>query len=95
MSEPNNRRPYRVLGTTPLREDGVEKVMGQARFADDVFLPRMLHAAVVRSPHAHAKIRKISTHKATAMPGVFAVLTGSDFPTLEPTILSHSDASTT
>ena len=70
----------RVVGTTPIRPDGLEKVTGRATFADDIYLPRMLHGKVLRSPHAHAKIKAIDTRKATALPGVHAVITAADFP---------------
>jgi xanthine dehydrogenase molybdenum-binding subunit len=70
----------RVVGTTPIRPDGIEKVTGRATFADDIYLPRMLHGKVLRSPHAHARIKAIDTRKATALPGVHAVITAADFP---------------
>jgi len=69
----------RVVGTTPIRPDGLDKVTGRATFADDIHLPRMLHGKVVRSPHAHANIKAIDTSKATALPGVHAVITAADF----------------
>ena len=53
---------------------------GRGRFVDDMTLPDMLHAAFVRSPHAHARIRGIDTNAARAMPGVHAVLTADDLP---------------
>jgi len=70
----------RVVGTTPMRPDGLEKVTGRATFADDIHLPRMLHGKVLRSPHAHAAIKSIDTCQAAALPGVHAVVTGADFP---------------
>lgn len=71
---------YRVIGTRPVRPDGVDKVTGRAIYGADVVLPRMAHARVLRSPHAHARIRSIDTSKAEAMPGVLAVLTAKDLP---------------
>nr|MBP7694663.1 hypothetical protein [Anaerolineales bacterium] len=53
--------PFRVIGTTPLRHDGVDKVTGRAQYGADLRLPGMLHGAVLRSPHAHARIRSIDT----------------------------------
>src|SRR4029079_18207782 len=53
---------------------------GQGQFVDDVKLPGVLHAAFVRSPHAHARIGKIDTAAARAMPGVAAVFTADDMP---------------
>ena len=79
----NGNSEYRVVGTRPIRPDGVDKVTGRARFGADLNLPGMLHGAVVRSPHAHARIRAIDTSKAAAAPGVKAVVTGADFPALD------------
>lgn len=70
----------RWVGTRPVRPDGVEKVTGRARFGADYRLPGMLHARILRSPHAHAKILSIDTSRAVALPGVKAVVTGDDFP---------------
>ena len=74
---------FKVIGTRPVRHDGVEKVTGRAKYGADYALPGMLHGKVLRSPHAHARIKSINCDKALAMPGVFAVITGADFP--EPT----------
>ena len=71
---------YRVLGTRPVRHDGVEKVTGRANYGADFNLPGMLHGKILRSPHAHARIRSIDASAALALDGVFAVVTGSDFP---------------
>lgn len=70
----------RVVGTRPVRRDGAEKVTGRAQFGDDFHLPNMLHAKVLRSPHAHALIKSIDTSKAKKLPGVRAVITGADMP---------------
>ena len=61
----------------PLKEDA-RLVAGRGRFVDDLARPRMLHAAMLRSPHAHARIVAIDTREAAALPGVFAVLTGAE-----------------
>jgi CO/xanthine dehydrogenase Mo-binding subunit len=71
---------YRVIGTRPVRPDGVDKVTGRAIYGADVQLPRMLHGKVLRSPHAHARIKSIDTSKAAALPGVHAVITAADLP---------------
>lgn len=71
---------FRLVGTRPDRPDGVDKVTGRARYGADFSLPGMLWGAVVRSPHAHAKILKIDTSKAEALEGVKAVVTRADFP---------------
>ena len=69
-----------LVGTSPVRPDGVPKVTGLAQFGDDFHLPGMLQSKVLRSPHAHARIKSIDTSKAEALPGVKAVITGADFP---------------
>ena len=61
---------YTWVGTRPIRHDGYDKVVGKARFAADLNLPGQLHAAYVRSPHAHARFTAIDTSAAEAMPGV-------------------------
>lgn len=70
----------RVVGTRPIRPDGIEKVTGRAKFGADYNLPGALFGAVLRSPHAHARIVSIDTSRALALPGVKAVVTGDDFP---------------
>ncbi|HIG18546.1 MAG TPA: xanthine dehydrogenase family protein molybdopterin-binding subunit, partial [Candidatus Handelsmanbacteria bacterium] len=74
-------RSYKVLGTRPIRHDGVDKVTGRAVYGADVQLPGLLYGQVLRSPHAHARIRSIDTSKAAALPGVRSVVTGADLPT--------------
>jgi xanthine dehydrogenase molybdenum-binding subunit len=71
---------FKVLGTRPIRHDGIEKVTGLARYGADITLPGTLHGKVLRSPHPHARIRSIDTSKAEALPGVRAVATSKDFP---------------
>lgn len=73
-------RTYKVLGTRPVRHDGVDKVTGRAVYGGDVRLPGLLYGQVLRSPHAHARILSIDTSKAAALPGVRAVATGADLP---------------
>jgi 4-hydroxybenzoyl-CoA reductase alpha subunit len=70
----------RVIGVPRRRVDARAKVTGQTRFADDIFLPRMAHCKLLRSPHPHARIRKIDASRAAAHPGVYLVLTGKDVP---------------
>jgi CO/xanthine dehydrogenase Mo-binding subunit len=74
-------REFRLVGTRPDRPDGLDKVTGRARYGADISAPGMLWGAVVRSPHAHARIVKIDTSKAEALSGVKAVVTRADFPT--------------
>jgi CO/xanthine dehydrogenase Mo-binding subunit len=71
---------YRVVGKRPIRPDGVDKVTGRAQYGADVRLTGLLHSKVLRSPHAHARIKSIDTSKAEAYPGVKAVVTSRDLP---------------
>jgi len=73
-------RKLKVVGTSPVRPDGVPKVTGIARYGADFTLPGMLWGAILRSPHAHARIRSIDTSKARALAGVKAVMTSADLP---------------
>ncbi|HJY79665.1 MAG TPA: xanthine dehydrogenase family protein molybdopterin-binding subunit [Candidatus Binatia bacterium] len=73
---------FKVIGTRPIRHDGVDKVTGRAKYGADISLPGMLHGKVLRSPHAHARIKSIDASAALALPGVKAVITGADFPQL-------------
>src|SRR6201997_2557521 len=73
-------RPFKWVGTRPLRPDGVPKVTGRALYGSDFAMPGMLVGRILRSPHAHARIRAIDTAKAAALPGVKAVVTSADFP---------------
>ena len=66
----SNGKNLKWVGTRPVRPDGVDKVTGRARFGADFALPNMLVGKVLRSPHAHARIRSIDTAKAEALPGV-------------------------
>lgn len=72
-----------TVGKRLPRVDARERVTGGAIYPADVKLPGMLHAKMLRSPHAHARIRRIDTTRAEAAPGVLAVLTADDFPKLE------------
>ena len=80
MAKDELKTGYRLIGTRPDRPDGLDKVTGRARYGADASAPGMLHAAVVRSPHAHARIKRIDASKALALPGVKAVITRADFP---------------
>ena len=77
-------RDLKIVGTNPVKHDGLDKVTGRARFGADVSLPGMLHGRVLRSPHAHAVIRSIDASEAEALPGVKAVITRDDFPDIPP-----------
>src|SRR6266853_1456212 len=71
---------HRVIGTSPARPDAWEKVRGRPIYAGDLALSGMLHGLIVRSPYASARIVRIDTHAAAALPGVAAVLTHADVP---------------
>jgi len=73
-------RETKWIGKRIIRPDGVDKVTGRANFGADLSLPGMLTGRVLRSPHAHAKIKSIDTSKAEALPGVKAVITSADWP---------------
>ena len=72
---------FKVVGTRPVRHDGTDKVTGRAKYGADYDSAGTLFAKVLRSPHAHARIKSIDTSKAEAAPGVRAVITGADIPT--------------
>lgn len=72
---------FTAVGTTPNRPDGLDKVTGRAKFGADASAPGMLHGAIVRSPHAHARIVRIDTSKAEALKGVKTIVTRADFAT--------------
>lgn len=71
---------FNVVGTRPIRHDGADKVTGRALYGADVQPSGLIHGKVLRSPHAHARIKSIDTSKAEALPGVMAVVTATDLP---------------
>ena len=71
---------FSIIGKRNRKVEGLAKATGQAIYADDIRLPRMVHAKLLRSIHAHARIRSIDASAALAMPGVHAVITGRDLP---------------
>ena len=71
---------FSLIGTRPVRPDGVSKVTGTAKFGNDYDLPGTLAGKVLRSPHPHARIKSIDTSKAEALKDVHAVVTRDDFP---------------
>jgi len=78
--EVGEQRKYKVIGTRPIRHDGTDKVTGRARYGGDVQLSGMIHGFILRSPHAHARIKSIDVSKAAAVPGVHAIATAADLP---------------
>jgi xanthine dehydrogenase molybdenum-binding subunit len=71
---------FRVIGTRPIRPDGIDKVTGRARYGADFNFPDMLYGRILRSPHAHAIIKSINVEKALKLPGVKAIVTSADLP---------------
>ena len=69
---------YKVIGTRPVRHDGVDKVTGRAVYGGDTRLSGLLYGQVLRSPHAHAKIKSIDTTAALKAPGILGVFIGAD-----------------
>ena len=80
ITKANKNSDYKVIGTRPIRHDGVDKVMGRARYSADITLPGLLFGKILRSPHAHARIKSIDPSRALAFPGVKAVVTSADLP---------------
>ena len=81
---------FTVVGQPLPKIDAWAKVTGETRYADDLVLPRMAHGKLLRSSHAHARIRAIDTTRAKALPGVYAVITGHDLPRVKFGILPVS-----
>ena len=77
-----SERNFTSVGTRPIRPDGVDKVTGRARYGADFNMAGQLVGRILRSPHAHAKIRKIDTSRAEKLNGVKAVITAADLPDL-------------
>src|SRR4026208_1135233 len=73
-------KEFKVIGQPFRKVDARAKCVGQTKFADDIVLPRMLFCKILRTHLPHALIKSIDVSKALALPGVFAVVTGKDFP---------------
>jgi CO/xanthine dehydrogenase Mo-binding subunit len=73
---------FKIIGSRPIRPDGVDKVTGRAKYGADTFAPGQLVGRILRSPHAHAKIKNIDTSRAEKLKGVKAVITSKDLPDL-------------
>ena len=86
-----SKEPLRIIGKPLARVDGWDKVVGTTRYADDFFLPRMAYAKIRRSDHPHARITKLDTCRAKALPGVYAVITGRDLSGTKYGILPVSE----
>lgn len=81
---------FRWIGQRPVRPDGEDKVTGRAAFAADFTLPGLLQGAVLRSPHAHARLVRVDTSRALEVPGVKAVVTAQDFPVIPDELASNN-----
>ena len=82
---------YKVVGTRPIRHDGTDKVTGRAKYGGDFSEAGMLHGKVLRSPHAHARIKSIDVSKALEHPGVRGVIIGQDMPVAKKKDASQSE----
>jgi len=74
------KKNFSVIGKPLPKVDAMAKCVGETRYADDLSLPRTIYAKLLRSPHPHARLRSISTERATSLDGVYAVITGKDLP---------------
>src|SRR5438309_986988 len=85
-----------LIGTRTLRIEDEPYLRGTGRYIDDLTVPDLLHAAFVRSPHAHAAIRSVNRAAALALPGVHAVLTLDDLAPVmaKRRMLRHSNSGT-
>jgi len=86
--------PYNIIGTRPPRHDGADKVTGRAIYGADFQINGLLHGAVLRSPHAHARIESVDTSRAAAYPGVVAIVTADDFPQTPDRIVDLGEGET-
>ena len=78
MTHSNPADGFTVIGARGRKQDSIGKALGSTQYTDDLRLPRMAHGKILRSPHAHARILSISTTKAEALEGVFAVMVGAE-----------------
>jgi len=71
---------FAIIGKPLPKVDALGKVTGETKYADDLFLPRMLYAKLLGCHYPHARLKHISAARAEALPGVVAVITGADLP---------------
>ena len=93
IPKPKTETQYKVIGTRPIRHDGVDKVTGRAQYGADIHLTGTLHGGVLRSPHAHARIRSIDTSEAEKLDGVYSVVTAAELPDPGDKIANLGEAS--
>ncbi|HJT34895.1 MAG TPA: xanthine dehydrogenase family protein molybdopterin-binding subunit [Pirellulales bacterium] len=84
---------FKVIGTRPVRHDGADKVTGRAIYGGDLQLAGMVHGKIVRSPHAHARIKRIDISAAEKLSGVLAVVTAADLPDLRDKVADLGEGS--
>jgi xanthine dehydrogenase molybdenum-binding subunit len=89
-----SNQEYKVVGTRPIRHDGLDKVTGRARYGADFKISGLLYGKVLRSPHAHARINSIDISKALRFPGVKAVVTASDLPQPSDKVIDQGEGAT-
>ena len=88
-------KTYDVVGTRPIRHDGADKVTGRALYGADFDTAGLLHGKILRSPHAHARIRSVDTSAAEALPGVAAVVVSADFASDADAVIDLGESETT
>ena len=95
--EPNmvlSTQTFNVVGTRPIRHDGADKVTGRALYGADFDTAGLLHGKILRSPHAHARIKSVDTSAAEALPGVLAVVTNADFASDSDAVVDFGEGAT-
>jgi 4-hydroxybenzoyl-CoA reductase subunit alpha len=90
LKEVIEKRGYSVIGKPMPKKDGWVKATGEAKFADDLYFPGMLHGKLLRSSHPHARILRIDTSRAGRLPGVRGIVTGKDFPGIQYGNFAHT-----
>lgn len=88
-----SKKSYKSVGKRPIRHDGLDKVTGKALFGADIQLPGLIYGKVLRSPHAHARIKSINTTKAESHPSVKAVATFRDLPSVSDKMADLGESS--
>ena len=88
-------KTYDVVGTRPIRHDGADKVTGRALYGADFDTAGLLHGKILRSPHAHARIKSVDTSAAEALPGVAAVVVSADFASDADAVVDLGESETT
>jgi CO/xanthine dehydrogenase Mo-binding subunit len=87
----NAYQEFSIIGSRPVRPDGLDKVTGRARYGADLNMQGQIYGHIVRSPHAHAVIQSIDCSQALAMEGVLAVMTGEDLPEPGDSVLGSGE----